>query len=69
MAPAHPVALTMLVNSGTTGILSNTAVVSSSTVDPVIANNSATETTTVNTSANLGVTLTDTPDPVNAGRT
>ena len=61
------VALTLLVNSGTTGTLSNTAVVSSSMVDPIMTNNSATETTTINTSANLGVTLTDAPDPVNAG--
>ena len=55
------------VASGTT--LSNTATLASSTPDPNGANNSATATTTVVTSADLQVTKVDTPDPVTAGNT
>ena len=48
-------------------VLSNTATLSSSTPDTNGANNSATATTTVATSADLLLSKTDTPDPVNAG--
>ena len=48
-------------------VISNTASVSSTTADPTPANNSATSTTTVTTSADLGVTKADSPDPVTAG--
>jgi uncharacterized repeat protein (TIGR01451 family) len=48
-------------------VITNTATVSSSADDPVSANDSATATTTVATSADLAVTKTDTPDPVTAG--
>jgi uncharacterized repeat protein (TIGR01451 family) len=51
--------------SGT--VLSNTATVTSATPDPNTGNESDTETTTVNTSADLLLSKTDTPDPVNAG--
>ena len=47
--------------------LSATATASSSTTDLTPGNNSATAATTVNTSADLSITLTDTPDPVIAG--
>jgi uncharacterized repeat protein (TIGR01451 family) len=45
-------------------VISNTATVSSTTADPNAANNSATETTTVGPIADLSVTQTDSPDPV-----
>ncbi len=48
-------------------VLSNSATVSSTTSDPVAANNTDTETTTVNASADLRVTKSDSPDPVFAG--
>lgn len=48
-------------------IISNTATVASATSDPNTGNESATATTTVATSADLSVTKSDTPDPVNAG--
>jgi uncharacterized repeat protein (TIGR01451 family) len=59
--------LVVLVNPSTTSSLSNTATVSSSTSDPNPANNSATEATAVNTSADLSIVKTDSPDPVVAG--
>lgn len=48
-------------------ILSNTASATDSTTDPNAANDSATQTTTVGTSADLAITKTDAPDPVTAG--
>ena len=45
-------------------VLSNTANVSSTTFDPTIGNEGATETTTVVASADLQVTKVDSPDPV-----
>ena len=47
--------------------ISATAVSASTTTDPTAANNSASATTTVSTSADLAITLTDAPDPVIAG--
>jgi uncharacterized repeat protein (TIGR01451 family) len=61
------VVLTLLVNSGTTGVLSNTAVVGSSTVDSITSNNTAVEATTVNTNADLSIAKVDNLDPVVAG--
>jgi uncharacterized repeat protein (TIGR01451 family) len=62
---------TLTVNADSTlangTVLSNTATASSATTDPNGANNSDTETTTVNTSADVQVTKVDTPDPVTAG--
>src|SRR5262249_11337829 len=55
---------TTLTNSGTASIPAATGV-----VDPNSANNTGTTTTLVETSADLVVTKTDTPDPVNAGQT
>lgn len=55
------------VANGTT--LTNTVSVGSPTSDPVTGNNSATASTTVTASADLSVTVTDSPDPVGAGNT
>jgi uncharacterized repeat protein (TIGR01451 family) len=49
-------------------MISNTATIASSgTADPNTANNSQTATTTVNTSAEVGVSKVDSPDPVTGG--
>lgn len=53
------------VASGT--VISNTATVTSSTTDPAPGNESATATSTVATAADIGISVTDTPDPVLAG--
>jgi uncharacterized repeat protein (TIGR01451 family) len=50
-----------------TTLMSNTATVSSATSDPNGGNNSATETTTLTSSADVSIAKVDTPDPVNAG--
>jgi len=47
--------------------ISNTSTVTAAEADPVPANNSATAGTTVNGVADLAVTKTDAPDPVNVG--
>jgi uncharacterized repeat protein (TIGR01451 family) len=47
--------------------ITNTATITSATADSNPANNSDTETTAVNTRADLGVTKSDSPDPVIAG--
>ncbi|MCI0379621.1 MAG: DUF11 domain-containing protein [Gemmataceae bacterium] len=61
--------VTVQVNSNVplAGTVTNTAAVSSSTVDPNLANNSATASTLVLTQADLVVAKIDTPDPVIAG--
>jgi uncharacterized repeat protein (TIGR01451 family) len=59
------VAVAPSVANGT--VLSNTATVTSATGDGNPGNESDTETTTVSTSADLQISKTDTPDPVNAG--
>ncbi|HEX6083320.1 MAG TPA: lamin tail domain-containing protein [Thermoanaerobaculia bacterium] len=61
--------VTVAVNAGLASgtVLSNTATVTSTTTDPTPGNNSDTETTTVATSADLLLSKTDSPDPVNAG--
>ena len=48
-------------------VLTNTATLSTSTPDPNSGNDSATATTTVAASADLLLSKTDSPDPVNAG--
>ncbi|HKQ76044.1 MAG TPA: hypothetical protein VJ810_20285 [Blastocatellia bacterium] len=48
-------------------IITNTVTAASATPDPNTANNTDTETTTVNTQADLAVTKADSPDPVLAG--
>src|SRR5438067_2006521 len=61
--------LVVMVNASTPNgtTLSNTATVTSDTLDPCPGNNSATATTTVIARADLSVTKSDAPDPVNAG--
>ena len=59
--------LVVKVNAAATGTISNTASVTSTTVDLNAVNDTATATTTVNTAADLVVTKSDSPDPVNAG--
>src|SRR5262245_12684052 len=49
------------------GSITNSATVSAAVTDPVSANNSATVVTTVNPTADLAVSQTDSPDPVFAG--
>jgi uncharacterized repeat protein (TIGR01451 family) len=61
--------LTLNVNANTPNgsTITNTATLSSTSVDSNPANNSDTETTSVNTSADLSVIKTDSPDPVAFG--
>ncbi len=56
------------VDPGAVGPLSNQAAVSSQTTDPAIGNNSAVEFTAVTTQADLGIEISDLPDPVVAGQ-
>jgi uncharacterized repeat protein (TIGR01451 family) len=60
--------LTVAVNANRTAPVSNTATVSSGTTDPASGNDSATAGTTVNTSADLSIVKSDSPDPVAAGQ-
>ena len=70
-APAGTRSVTLVVNvnanAANLSTITNTATTSSATTDPVAANNSVIATTTVNTSADLSITKTDSPDPVIAG--
>ena len=50
------------------GIISNTATATATTFDHLPGNNSDTETTTVQPSADLAVTKADSPDPINVGQ-
>ena len=59
--------ITVLVDSSFAGNLTQTATVSSDTLDPVQGNNSATEMTAVVQESDLSTTVIDTPDPVPAG--
>ena len=47
-------------------VVTNTSVVGATTSDANAANNSATTTTTISRSADLAITMSDSPDPVNA---
>ena len=57
------------VESWTTGVLSNSAIVTSDSVDPNPANDGATESSLVVGVADLGIVKTDSVDPVTAGTT
>src|SRR5205823_5305398 len=59
--------LTVHVDPSRLADLSNTASVSSTTTDPTPGDHAATETTVVNTAADLSITKSDSPDPVTAG--
>ena len=61
------VRVTVHVDPSRTADLSNTAIVSANEHDPTPADESATEDTTVQTSADVAVDVTDAPDPVSAG--
>jgi uncharacterized repeat protein (TIGR01451 family) len=69
MGAADVFTLVVNVNAASAGgtVISNTASVASTTPDPVPANNTATQTTTVATGADVSVTKTDSPDPATAG--
>lgn len=64
---AFTITATVAADLSAGGSLQATATVSSATADPVAGNNSATASATLTTSADLAVTLTDSPDPVTAG--
>jgi len=57
-----------IVNSSLTGNLVNTAIVSSTTPDPVLANNTSTVTSVVTTSADMAITKTCTTLPLAIGQ-
>jgi uncharacterized repeat protein (TIGR01451 family) len=61
--------VTLVVTPTQTGGISNTASVAGNEFDPNLNNNSATQVTTVNAapSADLSITKSDSPDPVNVG--
>ncbi|HID44295.1 MAG TPA: DUF11 domain-containing protein, partial [Chromatiaceae bacterium] len=59
--------ITVQVDQGVTGTLTNTASVDSGVPDPDPNNNTATEPTTVGAVADLRISKTDNVDPVNAG--
>ena len=66
---ANDVTVTIVATAGASAVpsITNTATVSTSTTDPSAPNNQASAQTTVNPSADLGLTNTDFPDPVHAG--
>ncbi|MDE0803555.1 MAG: hypothetical protein OSA99_09550 [Acidimicrobiales bacterium] len=56
-----------VVDSLSTGVLSNTATVTASVFDPDLENNSSTDTSDLDAIADLGVTVNESADPVQAG--
>jgi uncharacterized repeat protein (TIGR01451 family) len=69
LAPGQSKVITVAytVPAATIGSVTNTATVSGSAADPTPGNNSASDTNTVATSADLSITKGDSPDPVTAG--
>jgi uncharacterized repeat protein (TIGR01451 family) len=65
---APPATVTIKVTPQSSGQITNSASVASNEEDPNPANNTDTETTTVNAAADLSVTKTDTPDPAHVGQ-
>lgn len=59
--------VTCVVDSLSTGVLSNTATVTASVVDPNPDNNTSTDTSDLEPTADLAVTVTESADPVQAG--
>lgn len=59
--------ITLVVKANAAGTLRNTASVAAAETDPDTSNNSSTTTTAVGASADLGITKTDSPDPVLVG--
>ncbi|MBA2543299.1 MAG: DUF11 domain-containing protein, partial [Deltaproteobacteria bacterium] len=66
LGPAPPITITTTAPN-VEGSITATATISSTTTDPVLANNSASATTTVTGNADLAIAVTDAPDPVTAG--
>jgi uncharacterized repeat protein (TIGR01451 family) len=66
---ANDVTVTIVatVGAGAASSITNTATVTTSTPDPVTSNNQASAQTTVTPSADIQLTKTDSPDPVQAG--
>src|SRR5689334_16657282 len=64
---APDITIVVKVDPAQTANLSNSATVASATSDPDNTNNTGTAATTVNTSADLSLVKTDSPDPVTAG--
>ena len=68
MTSGANVTIEIKVDTGAPGSITNEATVLSTATDPNTNNNSATATTTVRPIADLGLTKTDSPDPVLAGQ-
>jgi uncharacterized repeat protein (TIGR01451 family) len=62
------VGTTINADAGDGSSATNTATVTTTTADPIAANNTSAVTSVVQTSADLQITKTDTPDPVNPGQ-
>ncbi len=62
------ITMTVSVDPSATGVIANTAAVSANEADPVMANNSAQETTTIVRAVDLSIEKTGTPEPVFAGK-
>jgi uncharacterized repeat protein (TIGR01451 family) len=69
IAPGATATCTVTAWTTTVGTLTQTMTVDSNATDPDTSNNTATASTTVNPAANLGIAMTDTPDPVLQGQT
>lgn len=67
LASGANLSFTIPATAGVTGTLTASASVSSAVSDPGTVNNSTSASTTVNPLADVGVTLTDSPDPINIG--
>ncbi|HLG23226.1 MAG TPA: CARDB domain-containing protein, partial [Candidatus Manganitrophaceae bacterium] len=65
--PGGAASVSIVVKPTANGTLSNTADASTGVTDPNGANNSATANVTVNSAADLALTVSDTPDPVRVG--
>ena len=68
MASGADVTVTIKIDTGAPGTIVNDATVLSTATDPNNANNSASASTTVRPVADLGLTKSDSPDPVLAGQ-
>ncbi len=67
LAPGATYTITLTLTTSAVGSVSNLAGVNGAEFDPNTANNESTATVEVTPAVDLGVTLTDTPDPVLAG--
>ncbi|MEW5959706.1 MAG: hypothetical protein AB1801_18430, partial [Chloroflexota bacterium] len=67
MANNATATITLVVTPTAFGLITNTATITGGDIDPVLSNNTFTETTTVLPAADIGVNKSDNPDPVAAG--